>query len=354
MASIQERKSKDGSTHFRVQVRKKGHPTISETFKRKTDAKRWAAQTETEIDQGRHFKTIEAKRHTLGEAIDRYIETVLPTKPKSLKAQSRHLNWWKAIVGSYTLADITPVIIAECRDRLLQEETSRGKLRQPATVVRYMAALSHLFTISTNEWGWTEDNPCLKVKKPKEPRGRVRYLSDNERENLLSSCKKSSCDALYPIVITALATGMRYAEIMHIKWDDIDFERGRVLLEQTKNGERRVVPLSSKIIEILSIYRLSFTRGDSVLVFPGRNPSKPLDIRKPWGLAIEQAQITDFRFHDLRHSAASYLAMNGATVPEIAEILGHKTLQMVQRYTHLSDSHTSQVIESMNTKLFDA
>ena len=94
--------------------------------------------------------------------------------------------------------------------------------------------------------------------------------------------------------------------------------------------------------------------GDSGLLFPGRNKNKPRDIRKPWCQAVEKANLVDFRFHDLRHSAASYLAMNGATLPEIAEILGHKTLQMVQRYTHLSDSHTSQVIESMNAKLFDA
>jgi len=354
VASIQERKAKDGSTHFRVQIRKKGFETISETFKRKTDAKKWASHTETEMDQGRYFKTAEAKKHALGEAIDRYIELVLPTKPKSMKAQTRQLLWWKSTIGLYSLADITPVKISECRDKLLRDKTNFGKQRQPATVVRYMAVLSHLFTVAKNEWGWLEENPCLKVKKPKEPRGRVKFLSDVERELFLSYCRESTCEMLYPIVILALATGMRRGEIMNMKWTDIDAERGRVLLEETKNGERRAVPLSRNILEVLYAYKNLTVGGDSGLLFPGRNKNKPRDIRKPWCQAVEKANLVDFRFHDLRHSAASYLAMNGATLPEIAEILGHKTLQMVQRYTHLSDSHTSQVIESMNAKLFDA
>jgi integrase len=87
-------------------------------------------------------------------------------------------------------------------------------------------------------------------------------------------------------------------------------------------------------------------------VFPSKNFKDPIDIRTPWETAIKRAKVSDFRFHDLRHSAASYLAMNGASLAEIAEILGHKTLQMVKRYSHLSESHTSKVVAAMNEKLF--
>nr|WP_320114248.1 site-specific integrase [uncultured Desulfuromonas sp.] len=352
MATIQERKSSDGKIKYRVIVRLKGCPPQSATFERKTDAKKWAQDTESAIRDGRHFKTVEAKKHTLQEMIDRYVEYVLPLKPKSQKAQSQQLKWWADELGYHLLSDVTPALIAECRDKLLSGKTYRGTKRSPATVVRYLAALSHAFTMAVNEWGWLEHNPVSKVKKPTEARGRVRFLDDDERKRLLEACRESGNHYLYVIVVLAITTGMRQGEILNLKWKDVDLKRSCAVLHETKNNERRTVPIpqfaATLLVDLSKVRRI-----DSQLVFPGnKDPQKPIDIRNIWDDALERAKIANFRFHDLRHTAASYLAMNGATLAEIAEVLGHKTLQMVKRYAHLSDAHTAGVVERMSSKVF--
>ncbi|TDI76988.1 MAG: site-specific integrase, partial [Betaproteobacteria bacterium] len=184
MATIERRLSKASGNSYRAKIRLKGYPVQSASFERLTDARKWAQQTEAAIREGRHFKTTESKRHTLTELIDRYVRDVSPAK-KSAKDQVQQLGWWKTEIGSYALADVSPSLLAECRDKLGREITKRSKPRSPASVVRYLAALSHTFTIAVKEWGWMEDNPMRKVTKPKESRGRVRFLSDDERVRLL-------------------------------------------------------------------------------------------------------------------------------------------------------------------------
>ena len=352
MATIEKRTTETGETSYRIKIRLKGYPTQTATFKRLTDGKKWIQDTESAIREGRHFKTAEAKKHTLADLVDRYIKDVLPTKPKQVPAQRPQLERWKAEIGSYALADITPALIVECRDKLLTEPTPRGEQRNPATVVRYMAALSHAFTIAVNEWQWLEDSPMRKVKKPKESKGRVRFLDDDERQRLLTACKDSSNTWLYPCVILALSSGMRQAELMGLKWQDVNLKDGFLILHETKNGERRRVPLSGLALSLLQEHA-KVRRLDTQLLFPSnKDAQKPIDLRKPWTIAMRAAEINDFHWHDLRHCTASYLAMNGASLAEIAEILGHKTLQMVQRYAHLSDGHVSNVVASMNAKIF--
>jgi len=230
--------------------------------------------------------------------------------------------------------------------------TYRNTQRSPATVVRYMAALSHAFTIAVNDWQWLEDSPMRKVKKLKESRGRVRFLDDGERTELLTACKESSNPWLYPCVILALSTGMRQGELMGLKWQDVNLKDGYLILHETKNGERRRVPLAGLGLELLREHA-KVRRLDTDLLFPGTvHKTKPIDLRKPFDTALKAAAITDFHWHDLRHCTASYLAMNGASLAEIAEVLGHKTLQMVKRYAHLSDGHVSNVVASMNAKIF--
>ena len=352
MALIEKRMTDDGKISYRVRIRIKGSPQESATFARLTDAKKWVQSIESAIRENRHFKVSEAKRHTLSELIDRYCVNVLPNK-KSAKTQFQQLNWWKTKIGSRALSDITPSLIAEYRDELGREITIRGKPPSPATVVRYMAALSHAFTIAVKEWGWMEDSPMRKVTKPREPRGRVRFLSDEERVRLLESCKESSSPYLYPVVVLALSTGMRSGEITGLTWDNVDLNRGRAILHETKNGERRAVALKGHALELLKELG-KVRRIDSNLLFPAKETktTKPIDLRKPWETAVQKTELHDFHFHDLRHSAASYLAMNGASLAEIAEVLGHKTLQMVKRYAHLSEGHTARVVESMNQKIF--
>lgn len=359
MATITLREARDGSKSYRVEVRLKGAKPQRATFARLTDAKRWAQQTEAAIREGRHFGTVEAKRRTVAELIDRYTRDVLPTK-KDGPHQARQLAWWRDRLGHLTLADCTPAVIAETRDALAREpipsqakdpsKAGPERLRSPSTIVRYLAALSHAFTMAVKEWGWIESNPVAKVTKPKEPRGRVRFLDDAERDALLSACKASSSPDLYPAVVLALSTGARRQEVLGLRWGQIDFARRVATLHETKNGERRVLPLAGPALDLLR-ERAKIRRLDTDLVFPGRvDPTKPTDLRAPFEAALKVAGIEDFRWHDLRHTAASWLAMNGASLAEIAEILGHKTLAMVKRYAHLSEAHTASVVERMNAR----
>ena len=378
MATIQDRKSADGKTTYRVMIRLKGYPAQTATFERKTDAKAWAAQTESAIRDGRHFKTAEAKRHTLADLIDRYSRDVLPSKKgKTQVTQAGQLAWWKNQIGNTLLADVTPALIGEYRDKLRDEpipstakdpeKRGEGRSRSPASVNRYLAVLSHVFTAAVKEYGWCEDNPLRKVTKLKEPRGRVRFLSEDEtlpngtvlpgeRSRFLTACRASTSPDLYTCVVLALSTGARLDEIMSLRWPQIDLNRCVATLTDTKNGEIRVLPLAGHALELVR-ERAKVRRLDTDLLFPARKKQddgsiKPVDLRTPFETALKRAAITDFHWHDLRHSAASYLAMNGASLAEIAEVLGHKTLAMVKRYSHLSEAHTAGVIGRMNARIF--
>jgi integrase len=253
----------------------------------------------------------------------------------------------------YSMAEVTPSLIVECRDKLLQEITYKGTKRSCATTNRYLAAFSHALTIAVKEWGWIEHNPMSKVGREKEPTGRVRFLSDDERNRLLDACRNSRNQQLYLIVMLALTTGSRQGEILGLKWENVSFDLKRIILVDTKNGETRAVPLVGEAFSLLKEYS-KIRRIDTTLVFPraGLKGRQPISIRTAWDNAIDTAKVDNFHFHDLRHSCASYLAMNGATLAEIAEVLGHKTLQMVKRYAHLSEQHTLSVVERMNEKIF--
>ncbi|MCP4204729.1 MAG: site-specific integrase [bacterium] len=348
MATIRKRET-GSDTVWHVQVRLKGHPQETATFTRKTDAKKWAQDTESAIREGRHFKTREARNHTLGELVERYVAQHLSGK-KSAKDQRRVLEWWKTKIGSYSLADVNPALLVEWRDRLASETTVRGTRRSSGTVNRYLAYLSHAFTVATREWQWLESNPLTKVSKLKEPRGRVRFLSDEERQDLLDACQESDDPLLYPLVVLALSTGARQGELLGLRWSDVDLKRKVAIAHDTKNEDRRALLLSGLAFDVLRDLR-KVRRLDTDLVFANQK-GKASFPRNAWEAALKAAEIEDFRFHDLRHSAASPLALSGATLAEIAEVLGHKTLAMVKRYSHLTEQHTSKVVARMNEKIF--
>jgi integrase len=353
MATIETRLAEDGTKTFRVKVRIKGQRPQQASFARLTDAKRWAQSTEAAMREGRYFKVQEARRKTLTDLIDRYIRDVLPQRPKNASNTSRHLLWWKSQLGYRLLADIQPTHIAEFRDQLLSTPTDRGGRRANATVQRYLAAISHAYNIAIKDWGWVDENPVAKISKPRAARGRERFLSDEERDRLLSACKASRSQFLYTVVVLAISTGMRRGEIMGLRWKQVDLPNSCLRLSETKNDTSRSIPLASLALSLMT--QLSKVRRiDSELVFYGKDKTQPIDLKKPWETALRKAGIDDFRFHDLRHTAASYLAMDGATTMEIAAVLGHKTLQMVKRYSHLASSHTAHVVTSMNDKIFGA
>jgi integrase len=349
MATINKHVALDGSITHRVRIRLKGHPLQTASFPRLTDARRWAQQMEAAIREGRFFRTRESQRHTLAELIDRYTADVLPSK-RDTRNPTRHLAWWRAHLGARLLADLSPPLLAEYRDKLAAGYPGAAP-RSPGTVARYLASLSHCLSVAVREYQWLDDSPIRKVSKPRAPRGRVRFLADDERARLLAACQQSSNPFLYTVVVLAISTGMRQGEIMNLEWHDVDLARGWITLRETKNGERRGVPLAGKALELLRQHA-KVRRLDTALLWPGKEPRKPLDMRPAWEEARRKAELIDFRFHDLRHSAASYLAMGGASLNEIAAVMGHKTLSMVQRYAHLSEQHTADVVAKMNARIF--
>jgi len=359
MASIQKRTNTNGEITYRVQIRLKGHPPITATFVRLTDARRWEQQTEAAIKEGRYFKTTEARKRTMADAIDRYNSEVLAHRRNPVN-QKIYLAYWKEAIGDYLMADISAALIAEHRNNLVGKKNRYGRVIGTATANRYTQALGHVLNVAIKEWEWINQNPVERIQKYKEPRGRVRFLSDEERERLLVSCRQSDNPYLYKIVVLAISTGARKMEIIDLKWPDVDLNRGQIILHETKNEDRRVVPLKGYALDI--VRELAHHKIDGCpYLFPSskitydtqRKPIyKSIDIRTAWENALIKAQIEDFRFHDLRHSAASYLAMNQASLTEIADVLGHKTLQMVKRYAHLSEAHTGSIVEKMNKEIW--
>jgi integrase len=198
--------------------------------------------------------------------------------------------------------------------------------------------------VARTRWHWISENPARRVARGQENPGIVRWLEDDERTALLEACKESGWPQLYLLVILALSTGARLGELRCLKWSDIDLKKGMAYLSDTKNEERRALPLIPAVQKEL---KAQVRRIGTDLVFPAKyDPQKPYgnNFREHWRIAREKAGVKNFRFHDLRHSCASYLAMNGATELEIADVLGHKTLQMVKRYSHLSTDHKQDLI----------
>ena len=351
MATIEKRIHKNGETSYRVRIRMYGYPAQTATFDKFTLAKEWAAKTETEMKEGKYFNRRKAQKYTVSEIIDKY--------KKSLKAQGKyestdltaHFRWWKEHIGQYSLADVTPALISEMKDLLLVEKNERGQSRSPSTVNRYLTTMQGVFSVAVKEWELLDINPFFRVKKLKEPQGRIRFLENDERTRLLEECKKAANPYLYPAVIVALSTGARKMEVLGLKWEDVDLANERAILKDTKNGERRSINLLGEVNNIIAkLY--NERKPNAIYVFPSNDGTKPFDIMRSWRAAIKRAGIENFRFHDLRHTTASYLAMQGKSLGEIADVLGHKTLQMVKRYAHLSDAHKKSLTADMNKTIF--
>ena len=369
MATLQKRKNDDGTTSYRVMVRLKGHPTTSATFSRLTDAREWARATETDMKAGRYFGA--SKRKTLGELFDKY-EVAAKPRLKSWDGVKRRLDWWRLKAGGELLDAVTPARIAEWRDELLSTpKQNGGGKRSGADVNRAIAALSSAMTHAVKELGWIERNPCERVTKPKEAGGRVRFLSDDELPRLLDAVRTSSHPDLLPAVLLALTTGARKGEILGLRWSQIDFKRRAITLHQgeTKNNAGRALPLSGEIVELLQA-RNKVRRIDDDRVFPAPDGSKELELREPWKAALVQADIdvreakaktrrkdappvktSDFRWHDLRHTAASYLTMAGVSAIEVARVLGHKTLAMSLRYSHLAPDRVTELGDKLAARM---
>jgi integrase len=179
----------------------------------------------------------------------------------------------------------------------------------------------------------------------REPEGRLRYLEYEEAVRLLDACRESRNQLLWTIVNLALNTGMRRGEILGLEWERVDFARGVLLLEQTKNGRRREVPMNQAVYDVLTSLP---GRAESGPVFRGKNGEAWGTIATSFANALRRAKITDFRFHDLRHTFASWLVMDGATLQEVKELLGHRTLTMTLRYAHLAPDRLRDAVSRLD------
>ena len=345
MATIEKRVGKSGTT-WRVRVRRLAGPPLTKSFERKADAETWARGIEHKLDTGEHVATTEARKRTVGDAIDQYLTVTLPRAKhrKNADEQERLLGVWRELLGTRALVTLTPAAVAEARDTLAKRTNRAKKPISGATVNRHLTALSAVLTVATREYGWIQKNPVANVTRLADSKGRERFLSEAERQALLVECDKSDCAALGPLVRLALATGARKGELMGLEWANVNLERRTVRFVDTKNGDNRTVPLAPSAVEVLKGWR----KGR--LPVSGVFPLTIDGVDKPWREARAAAGLPDFRFHDLRHSAASYLAMSGASLMDIAAILGHKTLAMVKRYSHLSEQHTTAAVDRMAEK----
>jgi integrase len=270
--------------------------------------------------------------------LERYRKSELHKK-KDARNYERHLDFWIEQVGDTTISGLTRARIIEIRDQMASKKSA-------ATVNRYLATFRHAFNIAVTDWEWASKNPLQRIKLS-EPRGRDRHLADDEIKALLKATSESDHPHLHAIVLIALTTGARRGEIMGLSWQDVDLSAGRAVLHKTKNTDKRALVLVPQVVEALrAIQRVR--RIDSDVIFGNPNPAGKRTyghIEAAWREARDKAELEDFRFHDLRHTFASRMAMNGKTLREIAEALGHRTLAMVQRYSHLTDSHVQTAME---------
>lgn len=354
MATIEKRTSNTGQTTYRVKVRLRGASPRTQTFKRLTDAKAWAAKTEADLGHGVFVPTTADKRRTFADLIDKYRKDYLPVKRRNRdsKGQAIILDWWRANYGHLSLDRLKPEAFTEARAKLAKRENTRTKqIVSGATVNRYLMGASAVCKWGWKELGWLPSNPVQAITKMQEGPGVVRFLSDDERKRLLAACKASDDPNIECAVVVALATGLRYSNVRFLKWEDVDRTQWALTIRETKNGDARRVPLVEAAQRALKAqWDADPTRKE--WVFKGRKDDAPADFNgKPWRAVRDAAGLSDFRFHDLRHTTASYLTMAGASLAEVAEAMGHKTLVMTKRYAHQTSEHVRSTFERMADKL---
>jgi integrase len=314
MASFRKR-----SNGWQARIRRKGYPDITKTFSTRSDANTWARQVESEIDKGSFVSRVEAENTTLSELLNRYLNEITPNK-KYFKVEACRINaWLRNPLSQRYLSTLRTTDFALWRD----ERVKQGKSSN--TIKLELAIISHLYTVARAEWGFDSlENPIRFLRMPKLPNGRTRRVSNKEIELLI---QHSGSKELPSILKLAVETGMRRGEIVSITWKSVDLGKRTLELRETKNGESRIVPLSSEAINILS--GLS-TKLDGKVFGMTSHAITYAFIR-----ACKRCGLTDLHFHDLRHEAITRMVEKGLNIMEVSSVSGHKTLQMLKRYTHL-------------------
>lgn len=338
MAQYRKKTLKGGTVAWLARCRVAGRDRARQ-FSTLAEAKAWAAEVETEV---RKLGKLPAGGPVRFEHAIAAYRAAVPRSPLDI----RKLVWWQDRFKGLDLEKVTPREISAAVGALAEGNSPSGKPLGPATRVRFLASLSRFFSYCERDAGLISANPCRKVRRPREPRGRLPNVSSEERARLLSACRAID-SRLADLVTLALATGARQGELLGLRRIDLDLARGVAIAEHTKNHDRRRLHLAGPALEIVRA-RLEALAPGTVFLFaiPGDSPDRFPDFpRRAWLSACKRAGLAGLRFHDLRHLAASAFLEAGGTLGELRELLGHKTLAMVARYAHLGSTRARQVVE---------
>lgn len=348
MANIRVRTGSGGVT-YQAQVRLAGHRPVTKTFPTRSEAKAWARDVEAKLAKG-DVADSEAERRTVEDACNQYLKT----HPDIARDHRRVVEWWRDTYGRRTLSRVTTPWLTEIRDELAAgsyevgpKAKRRKKSRASGTVNR---AITYFRTVLSYcvQIGWLSRAPTV----AKLPEGkRLRFLSDEELTSLTKALEECEERVMLPFVYCAISSGARAGELLGLEWKDVDLSKGVALIHKSKNTDGRKLYFRGKALD----YLREFAKV-RVLGSPGvflLNSGAPLTVSKYGKLfrdALVKAGISDFRFHDLRHTAASYLAQSGATLLEIQQVLGHRSPAMTMRYAHLTESHVESVVDRVMRK----
>jgi len=316
MASIRKR-----GDSWQARVTRKGFPPKTKTFPNRLEAERWCRSIETAMDTRQFVSPRASETTTLGELLRRYRETVSPHKRGATEEAFRLRALERSKMARLAVSNVTPQVIADFRDERLRECC-------PGTVIRDLAVLSSIFNHARREWNVGLSNPVEMVRKPVAPPGRDRVLTPAEEARLLEAAQPVGRrnPLLRPLLVLALETAMRRGELLGMTWADIHLDRAVVRLPLTKNGSSRWVPLSSRAVAALRA--LDASAGDRPF------PIAHAALSKMFDRLCARAGLSDLRFHDLRHTAATRLAEKLPNVIELAAVTGHRSIQMLKRYYH--------------------
>ncbi len=319
MATIQKRQNADGTTSYRAMVRKRGFPHLTETFSSKTRAETWAKRMEVAIQDG-HAVSTEGQRTTLGEALERYKREVTPKKKGAQREIQRVDAWAKHPLSLRFLSQLRGADFAKYRD----ERRAQGKAEN--TIAIELKLISALYKVAARDWGMEGlRSPIASMTMPGPSRKRERRLQPDEEKALLAQLERTPY--LAPLASLAIESAMRQGELLALTWADVDPQKRVAKLRDTKNGEARDVPLSTRAVEI--IRALPRQLDVSSPLFP---VSKDQVIRV-FRQACTDAGIANLHFHDLRHEAVSRICER-LPMHEAMRVSGHKTPAMLMRYYH--------------------
>lgn len=333
---------KRDSGWWQAKVRRRGYPTQSKTFATRSEAEIWARKIESDLDRGIFQSASDAEKTTLADLIDRFKKEYAPfhyrKREDEKEAWRFQLARLDSLIGKYSLAAIDQKVVGVYRDlRLAGNKQMKMDPVGDSTVRKEIFMLSKLMKFAQIECGilLPRGNPVDNVRKPSEGKGRERRLTKEEFARLEAEIKRSRNKLLYPAFQFAIETAARQNEILSLTWEHVNLERKFALLKDTKNGEERAAPLSSKAIDILN----AFPKPQPAGKFNPTDRPFPIDrtcLLSVFRYACQRAKIQDFTWHDLRHEAMSRLSeKNDFSILELASISGHKTLQMLKKYTHL-------------------